>query len=86
MGRVRVFNSDILGSALGVTAFAYALGSALGPAIAGLMADLTGSRVWPIAIAAAAAAIGISQITQPGRPHTRRRVSPKEARRSSGAS
>lgn len=51
------FHSSILGSALGVVAFTFALGGAAGPLLGGFLAESTGSRVWPVISAAVAAAL-----------------------------
>jgi predicted MFS family arabinose efflux permease len=60
------FDPRILGSALGVAAFAFAVGGALGPAVAGFLSDSTGSRSWPIALAAIAAMVAAAQIRPAG--------------------
>ena len=51
-----LFDADLLGTLMGVTALVFGVAAAVGPATAGLVADLTGSRTGPVVLAAVTAA------------------------------
>ncbi len=51
-----LFDPDLLGTLMGVTALVFGVAAAVGPAAAGMVADLTGSRTGPVVLAAGSAA------------------------------
>ncbi len=51
-----LFDPDLLGTLMGVTALVFGVAAAVGPAAAGLIADVTGSRTGPVVLAAGSAA------------------------------
>ena len=53
-----LFDSEVLGSAMGLVTVLFASVGALGPAIVGLLADVTGTRMWAVVIGAATAGAG----------------------------
>ena len=53
-----LFEPEILGSAMGFVTVLFASFGALGPAVAGVLAEATGSRLWAVAIGAVGAAGG----------------------------
>lgn len=54
-----LYEREVLGSAMGFTTMVYAAVGALGPAIVGALADATGSRLWAVAVGAAASLLSI---------------------------
>ncbi len=50
-----LFDADLLGTLMGVTGLLFGVFAAVGPALAGMVADLTGSRTGPVVLAATAA-------------------------------
>lgn len=54
-----LYEPEVLGSAMGFTTMIYAAVGALGPAIVGALADATGSRLWAVAVGAAASLLSI---------------------------
>ena len=56
---------------MGVLALVLGLGTAAGPALAGILAEVTGTRVWAVAIAALTAAAA-ALILRPARSRRKR--------------
>ncbi len=57
MYTAELFESEALGSAMGLVTVLYASFGALGPAIVGILSTATGSRLWAVAIGAGSAAL-----------------------------
>ena len=65
-----LFDHEVLGSAMGIVTVLYASLGALGPAIVGVLADATGSRLWAVAVGAGSAWLGVIILGLPLRRHT----------------
>ena len=54
----KLYDTEVLGSAMGFVTVLFASFGALGPAMVGALADATGSRLWAVAIGAGASGLG----------------------------